>query len=56
MVDFKTDRVTAKPVHERAENYRPQLEGYSRALEEITGKQVIRRVLWFFALNQGIDL
>ena len=56
VVDFKTDRVTKRTVAERAEHYRPQLEGYSRALEEITGKKVIRRVLWFFALNQGIDL
>ena len=44
MVDFKTDRVTAGPVAAaRAEEYRPQLEAYSRALEEITGKQVVRR-------------
>ena len=56
VVDFKTDRVTKRSVAERAEHYRPQLEAYSRALEEITGKKVIRRVLWFFALNQSVDL
>ena len=56
VVDFKTDRVTKRTVAERAEHYRPQLEAYSRALEEITGKRVIRRVLWFFALNQSVDL
>ena len=56
VVDFKTDRVTKRSVSERAEHYRPQLEAYSRALEEITGKRVIRRVLWFFALNQSVDL
>ncbi|WP_302496011.1 helicase-exonuclease AddAB subunit AddA [uncultured Flavonifractor sp.] len=56
VVDFKTDRVTKRTVAERAEHYRPQLEAYSRALAEITGKQVIRRVLWFFALNQSVDL
>ena len=56
VIDFKTDRVTKATVAERAEHYRPQLEAYSRALEEITGKRVIRRVLWFFALNQGVDL
>ena len=32
----------------RGEEYRPQLEAYSRALEEITGKQVVRKALWFF--------
>ena len=56
VVDFKTDRVTKRTVAERAEHYRPQLEAYSRALAEITGKRVIRRVLWFFALNQSVDL
>ena len=56
VVDFKTDRVTKRTVAERAEHYRPQLEAYSRALAEITGKQVIRRVLWFFVLNQSVDL
>ena len=56
VVDFKTDRVTKRTVMERAEHYRPQLEAYSQALEEITGKRVIRRVLWFFALNQAVEL
>ena len=56
VVDFKTDRVTRRTVAERAEHYRPQLEAYSRALAEITGKQVVRRVLWFFALDQAVEL
>ena len=56
VVDFKTDRVTAKTVHERAESYRPQLEAYSQALAEITGKPVVRRALWFFALDQAVEV
>ncbi|MEQ2455588.1 helicase-exonuclease AddAB subunit AddA [Flavonifractor hominis] len=56
VVDFKTDRVTRQSVRTRAEEYRPQLEAYSRALEEITGKPVVRRVLWFFALDQAVEL
>ncbi|WP_130871158.1 helicase-exonuclease AddAB subunit AddA [Intestinimonas massiliensis (ex Afouda et al. 2020)] len=56
VVDFKTDRVTAKTVAERAEHYRPQLEAYSQALEEITGKPVVRRALWFFALDREVEL
>ncbi len=56
VVDFKTDRVTKATLAHRAEHYRPQLEAYSRALEEITGKRVIRRVLWFFALGRSVDL
>ena len=56
VVDFKTDRVTKATLAHRAEHYRPQLEAYSRALEQITGKRVIRRVLWFFALGRSVDL
>jgi len=56
VLDFKTDRVTEKTVRKRAMEYRPQLAAYSRALEEITGKPVIRRVLWFFALDSAVEL
>ena len=56
VVDFKTDRVTDKTLRERAENYRPQLEAYSNALAEITGKPVVRRALWFFHLGRAVEL
>ena len=56
VVDFKTDRVTKRTVAERAEEYRPQLTAYSRALEEITGKPVARRCLWFFAIDQAVEV
>ena len=56
VVDFKTDRVTRRTAEERAEEYRPQLTAYSRALEEITGKPVARRCLWFFAIDQAVEV
>ncbi len=56
VVDFKTDRVTEQSVQRRAEEYRPQLTAYSRALEAVTGKRVARRVLWFFALDRAVEL
>ena len=56
VVDFKTDRVTGKTVEQRAEDYRPQLEAYSQALEEITGRRVAHKVLWFFALDRAVEL
>ena len=56
VVDFKTDRGTRRTVAERAEEYRPQLTAYSRALEEITGKPVARRCLWFFAIDQAVEV
>ena len=51
---FRSDRVTRRTAEERAEEYRPQLTAYSRALEEITGKPVARRCLWFFAIDQAV--
>ena len=56
VVDFKTDRVAGEALRQRAEEYRPQLEAYSRALEEITGRPVCRRVLWFFSENRGVEM
>ena len=56
VVDFKTDRVTAKTVAERAEHYRPQLEAYSLALEQVLERPVVRRALWFFALDREVGL
>jgi len=56
VVDFKTDRVDRHTLAARAEAYRPQLAAYSRALSEILGKPVARRVLWFFALDQGVEV
>ncbi|MPN38733.1 ATP-dependent helicase/nuclease subunit A [bioreactor metagenome] len=56
LVDFKTDRVGPGQLAGRAEEYRGQLTAYSRALEEITGKRVARRVLWFFAVDQEFVL
>ncbi len=56
VVDFKSDRVTEKTLAARAEEYRPQLAAYSRALEEITGKTVARRMLWFFACDSAVQV
>ena len=56
VLDFKTDRVDERTLGDRAEEYRPQLAAYSRALEEVTGRQVCRRVLWFFALDRAEEV
>lgn len=55
VVDFKTDRVeTAEEIRSRAEHYRPQLEAYSRALEQVLERSVVRRVLYF--LHPGVTV
>ncbi len=56
VVDFKTDRVTDATVRARAEEYRPQLEAYSRALSEAAGVTVAHRYLWFFALGREAEV
>lgn len=54
VVDFKTDRVTEQTMARRAAQYRPQLEAYTEALEEILDKKVRQRILWFFAQNRSV--
>ena len=56
VVDFKTDRVSEATVQARAEEYRAQLEVYTRALSEIMGRQVGKRYLWFFAVGEAIEI
>ena len=53
VVDYKTDRVSAAQVPERAAHYRGQLAAYARALEEIFERPVTRCVLWF--LHTGTE-
>jgi ATP-dependent helicase/nuclease subunit A len=54
VVDFKTDRVTAETLGEKANHYAPQLAAYADALERITGKHVKERVVYFFAVETGV--
>ena len=56
VVDFKTDRVKPGQERLRAEEYRGQLEIYTRALEEILGTPVARKALWFFATGTEVEL
>ena len=56
VVDFKTDRVSGADLARRAEEYRPQLQAYSRALEEILELPVTRRVLYFFHAGEAVEL
>ena len=56
VVDFKTDRVTRESVRARAEEYRPQLDAYTRALAAVTGRTVAHRALWFFTVGEAVEL
>ena len=56
IVDFKTDRIRPGEEKQRAEVYRPQLEAYGHALEQVMGKPVKEKILYFFATNIEITL
>ena len=55
VLDFKTDRVSEATVEQRAKEYRPQLEAYSRALSQALERPVGRCTLWFFSLGEEIS-
>jgi len=56
VVDFKTDRVTRDTLAEHSHRYRSQLESYAWAAEQIFGRPVTRKVLWYFQLGEGFTL
>ena len=57
VVDFKTDHVrSAEDLALRVEQYRPQLEAYTLALERVLEKRVSRRVLYFLNWNESVEL
>ena len=56
VLDFKTDRVRPGEERARAEEYRPQLEAYGKALSKILGRTVNRMVLWFFETDTAVEV
>ena len=56
LVDFKTDRVSAQAARERSQRYQGQMAAYAYALEQVTGRPVVRRVLWFLVPRVGVTL
>jgi len=47
IIDFKTDKVTAREVRERAELYSQQLDLYSRAASAILKSKILTKWLYF---------
>ena len=57
VIDFKTDHVwSAGDIQARAEHYRPQIEAYSLALEQVLEKKVVRRILYFLSSGKAVEL
>lgn len=58
LLDYKTDRVLEHRggVNELTRNYRFQLELYGRAIEDILGRKVDRKWLYFFDGGHAVEL
>ena len=56
IVDFKTDRVRGEDVGQRSENYRWQMQMYGRAVKDILGWNVTRKVLYFLKPGQSVTI
>lgn len=56
VIDFKTDRVDEQSVHQRSENYRPQVEAYASAMEKIYELSVKEKYLFFFHLGKLVKI
>lgn len=57
LVDYKTDYVNSmQKVKELTQRYRIQMDLYTEALEQITGKPVKERILYLLSINQAINL
>ncbi len=56
VIDFKTDYVTEDTIGNRVRHYRPQVEAYANALERIYQKPVKDAILYFFHLDQDINV
>lgn len=53
ILDFKTDRVTAEGVPERAARYRAQMQAYALAVREVFARPVRQCVLYFFHCGES---
>lgn len=56
VVDYKTDRVTAATLPARVEFYRPQVQAYSAAVAQLSGKPVVGVKLVFLAVREIVDI
>lgn len=56
IIDFKSDRATKKQLPQKSKEHENQMETYTIAMEQILGKKVRDRVLWFFTADEGVTV
>ena len=55
-MDFKTDRVGAEWLAQRAKKYEWQMEMYARAVKDILQVAKVRKVLYFLSSREFLDM
>ncbi|MNU01027.1 ATP-dependent helicase/nuclease subunit A [compost metagenome] len=56
-MDYKTDRISEyRTLSHLTDQYRFQLELYARVIEEITGKKVAEKWLYFLEAGESVQL
>ena len=53
LVDYKTDYIPENTKEELCKRYKAQLDYYARALWQITGKKVVRKMIYSFYSEEG---
>ncbi len=56
LIDYKTDRCGAEQAAEKAENYRVQIDCYTRGIEEILGVKVKKRIVYFLTPGTAVSI
>ncbi|MDB6036689.1 MAG: recombination helicase AddA [Verrucomicrobiales bacterium] len=56
LLDFKTDRIEVSQLKERVDSYRPQLDIYKKALQEIYKVPVTHTWLHFLSIGETVSL
>lgn len=56
IIDFKSDRATKKQLPQKSKEHENQMETYTIAMEQILGKKVRDRLLWFFTADEGVTV
>lgn len=56
LLDYKTDSFPIEKLSEKAEQYKGQLDLYSKALERILGKKVREKYIYFFNLGKEVKI
>lgn len=56
LLDYKTDYVTKENLEEVKNRYKIQLDLYKSAIEEISGKKVVKKGLYLFGINEYVEV